>query len=85
MTYQAIETKYLGPTNCRGARVKARAQAGSVTVCWDNALDPFENHRAAAMALAKRWGWSGRWAAGGRPNDSGYVFVRVSGDESEAT
>lgn len=26
---QAIETKYLGPTNTRGSRIKASAQAGS--------------------------------------------------------
>lgn len=29
---QAIVTKFLGPTNYRGSRVKATCQAGSVTI-----------------------------------------------------
>ena len=29
---QAIEMQYLGPTNFRGARIKATAQAGSITI-----------------------------------------------------
>ena len=49
---QAIVTKYLGPTNNRCARVKATAQAGSVTISWDCALDVDANHDAAAIALA---------------------------------
>jgi hypothetical protein len=36
---QAIITKYLSATNHRGARVKASAQAGSLTVGWDDGLD----------------------------------------------
>jgi len=78
---QAIVTKYLGPTDYRGSRVKATAQAGSMTVPWDHALDPAENHRAAAFALAKRLGWARDpswrtdWHGGALPNDTGYAFV----------
>lgn len=36
---QAITTKYIGPTKHRGSRVVARAQAGEVTLAWDDALD----------------------------------------------
>ena len=36
--FQAIQVKYLGPTNYRGSRYKAIAAAGSVTVGADNAL-----------------------------------------------
>jgi hypothetical protein len=32
---QAIVTRYLGATDYRGARVKATAYAGSVTLPWD--------------------------------------------------
>lgn len=73
---QAIVTKYLGPTNHRGSRVKATAQAGSITVSWDHALSVEDNHKAAARALVTRWGWDGDWHGGATPDGGGYVFVR---------
>lgn len=60
--FQAIETRYLGPTNHRGARVKATAYAltmGSVTLSWDHALTSEHNHAVAACTLAVRLGWLG--------------------------
>lgn len=54
---QAIVTKYLGPTNLKGTRVKAACEAGQITVSWDHALNADENHDAAAHALAKKLGW----------------------------
>lgn len=56
--YQAITTKYLPATNHRGERVKATAQAGSVTVSWDYDLNTEANHKAAAQALADKMGWN---------------------------
>lgn len=79
---QAIATKYIGPTNFRGSRVKASAEAGSVTVSWDHALSIEENHRAAAMALVAKYGWAGNWAGGVLP-DGRHVYVctdRTFGD-----
>lgn len=73
---QYIKTKYLGPTNHRGARVKAVSSYGetSVTMPWDHALDSFDNHQAAAMALLSKVKWGGdRYFAGG--SNDGYVFV----------
>lgn len=79
---QAIVTKYLGPTNTRGARVKAKAYAGSVIVSWDDALGTDANHDAAARALADKLGWmSGhRLEGGGLPDSKGncYVLIAVS-------
>ncbi len=72
---QAITTKYIGPTDSRGARVKATAQAGSVTLSWDHALDTDDNHLAAAKALQKKYGWTGTLCGGGLPNGSGNVYV----------
>ena len=72
---QAIVTKYLRPTDCRGSRVKATAQAGSVTVEWDDALDADENHGRAAAALARKFGWKGRLIGGGLPSGTGNVYV----------
>jgi hypothetical protein len=72
---QAIQTEYLGPTNVRGSRVKATAQAGSITLNWDNALNPDRNHKAAALALATKLGWNyGIWHGGGLP-DAGMAWV----------
>lgn len=71
---QAITTKFLGPTNSRGSRVKATAQAGSVTINWDHGLNSQQNHCAAAQALAHKCGWEGRYVGGAMP-DGGYTFV----------
>ena len=84
---QAIETRYLGPTNTKDGRIKASAWAGSVTVPYDHELNTEDNHRAAAMALAakcakhaEQYGgksiWSeGTWTQGGNAKGTGYVFT----------
>lgn len=76
--YQAIETKYLGPTNTKGGRVKATADAGSITVEWDHALNIHDNHEAAARALLDKLDWASDCKAlhqGALPGDRGYCFV----------
>lgn len=77
---QSITTKYLGPTNHRGSRIKARTYTGrcSVTVQWEYGISASENHAAAAKALADLLGWSGDWVMG-ETDASGYVFVNVRG------
>lgn len=77
---QAIETKFLGPTNFRGSRIKATAQAGSVTVSYDHALNSDQNHEAAAIALCAKFGWAGRIYGGGKADGKGNVFVFDGGD-----
>lgn len=54
---QAIVTKFLGPTNNRGSRVKASAFAGSIIVSWDYSKGVDDNHYAAALALALKLEW----------------------------
>jgi hypothetical protein len=75
--FQAIETKFLGPTNFRGPRIVAKAEAGRIVVPWDHALNPAENHARAARALAVKLGWRGTYRGGSLPNS--YVFVRSTG------
>lgn len=75
--FQAIVTKFLGPTNARGSRVKATAAAGSVIVVWDHAVGVYENHAAAAQALIAKMEWEGEWVPGGMPDETGEVFVRI--------
>lgn len=51
----AIITKFLGPSNTRGARVKATMPSGkSVTISWDHAKDSDGNHAAAAAAALQK-------------------------------
>lgn len=71
----AIQTRYAGPTNYRGARVIARAQAGRIVVPWDHALNVEDNHLAAARAFAAKWCWAGTWHGGALVDGSGYAFV----------
>jgi hypothetical protein len=76
---QAIVTRYHGPGNVRGARVSARCEAGRLTLPWDHALNAEDNHRAAAEALARKFGWlpeGGRLAGGGLGN-AVYAWVLV--------
>lgn len=76
---QAIETRYLGPTNHRGSRVKASAQAGSVIIHWDDALNTDDNHEAAAMALCRKYGWKGSLIGGGNTRGDGNVYIILDG------
>jgi hypothetical protein len=54
---QAIQTRYLSPTNSRGARIKAWASAGSVTISYPYELSGQAVHRKAAEALTEKLGW----------------------------
>lgn len=77
---QAIITKYLGPTDHRGARIKAIADAGSVMVHWDHALNVEDNHQRAATALAEKFRWltnTTRLAGGGMPQQTPYAYCFV--------
>lgn len=55
---QAIQTKYMNPTNVRGSRIKAICGAGTIIVPYDSELDPLANHEAAAQALCDKLGWT---------------------------
>lgn len=74
---QAIITKFIGPTNYRGARVKATAEAGSVTIPWDHAQNPEDNHITAAKFLMQKFGWDKHNEILGGGYKNGYVFVMV--------
>jgi hypothetical protein len=73
---QSVETKYYGPTNTRGSRLRARAGAGSVSVPYDYALNLDGNHAAACEAFLRAKGWvpsqgegfRGKWVGGTLPN-----------------
>jgi hypothetical protein len=51
-----VSTKYLCPTDCRGARVKATTAGGStVTLPWDYGADELANHGNAAAAAVMKY------------------------------
>ena len=72
---QAIIVKYRGPTNTRGSRFVASAEAARITKPYDYALN---SEAAAARALAEKYGWAGTWVGGALPSGD-YAFVRVEG------
>lgn len=79
---KAIVTKYLGPSNFRGSRVKATAPDNpALTIGYDSALDSAGAHAQAAKALAERMHWAGLWV-GGAPPGSGYCFACLEGSFS---
>ena len=85
---QAITTKYFGPGPVKGSRVKATAQAGSITLDWDDALNYDRNHAAAAKALATKLGWTGPWVGGGLPGGAAgmaWVFAADNKDTFAVT
>lgn len=72
---QAIETVYKGPTDHRGSRIIAKAQAGRVTVPYDHGLSIEANHARAAFVLASKYKWTGYWHMGATASGAGYVAV----------
>ncbi|MCE2892016.1 MAG: hypothetical protein LW848_12970 [Hyphomonadaceae bacterium] len=78
---QVILTKYLGPTNTRGSRIKVTTFSGSIIVNWDHQFSQAENHTLAAHALIKKRGWDNlRFHGGLLPDDTGYAFVCIGKD-----
>ena len=75
--YRTILTRYLRPTNTKGARVKAQvigpAEISSFTIPWDHTCDALQNHECAAMQLLIRNAWPGTLTMGEMPK--GYVFL----------
>jgi hypothetical protein len=75
---QYIKTKYIHPTNHKGARIKATSSSGiSLVINYDYGLNADQLHSEAALRLAARLGWIGqKLAAAG--DDDGYIFVPVT-------
>lgn len=83
---QAIQTKYLGPTNNRPGRILAKCDAGKLVTSWDHDYDVQGNHELACAALRKtldrRNGGGSAWAcqfASGSLPDGSYAHVYVPG------
>lgn len=74
---QAIVTKYMGPTDTKGSRIKAKASGGSLYYNIDNRYTIEDNMNTAANLLVKKLNWNMNGcvlATGTLPNGDG-VFV----------
>ena len=71
---QAIQCRYIGPTDKRGARIKAWADAGSVTISYPHELSGQAVYRKAAQALADKFKWPHAYL-GAQLTNGDYVFV----------
>lgn len=74
---QAIVTKYLGPTNYRGSRVKVMCDAKTMTVSWSHEDNTDDNHDFAVRRLCAALGWCGTLVRGGLPLRMPFANVYV--------
>jgi hypothetical protein len=73
---QAIQTRYHGPSNTRGSRISAKADAGRISIPYPHELSGEACHRAAAEALCKKLGWDdAEKLVGGQLPNGDYAFV----------
>lgn len=73
---KAITTKFFGPTNFRGSRVKASDGDGQqITLGWEHALSSEENHDRAALALCAKMNWPGKLVRGWIKKGYVYCFI----------
>lgn len=79
-----IRTKYLGPTDTRGARIKAWSGETSVTIPYPYELNTEDAHVEAASKLADiLHGFDEErieYAVARSTQDDGYCFYRVERD-----
>ena len=70
-----IKTRFIGPTNHRGARIKATCQAGSVTIPYPYDLSSADVHWEGAKALIKKLNlqWGNQFTVGS--DNDGYYFI----------
>ena len=77
---KAIETKYIPASNVKGSRIKAYAEGVKpLTIGYPHeARNP---HAVAAVALAKRMGWTGTLVSGGKADQKGECFCFLGSDQ----
>jgi hypothetical protein len=86
---KAITTKYRAPTNTRSACIVATDNDGNTARLGYEAMTAHEfgepRHRAAAVLLSEKMGWSVDLVAGALGGTGNYVFVEVPRSTAPAT
>lgn len=76
---KSIFTKYIGPTDHRGSRVKAADRDGnSIIISYDVSVSSDEAHDKAFLALINKMGWHGEYVAGYLGKGRVYVDTTTS-------
>jgi len=79
---QAIQTKYIPCTDFKDNRYKAWIAGGSsITLTQADNLEPQDNHKRVAIALATKMGWKGVYQGGCLPNGN-YCWTISDTDSS---
>lgn len=75
---QTITCKYLGPTNSKGARIKASCEAKSITVSRNYGTNVEGDYMRAAKELKLAMGWPGKMVGGHTKDGMVFVFANDS-------
>lgn len=80
---KAIQTKYIGPTNTRGSRIRVKANGvASKLYDFSHADSIDQRHAKAAQAFITAHDWPGVWIAGGMPDETGSIYCGLDGSFS---
>ena len=80
---KCITTKYIGPTNYKGSRIKAVCDGGSVTIPYDYSLNIDQLHDRAAKYLMEKMGWDNLQIIGSGTDITNKVQHVIGRRESE--
>ena len=81
---KAIRTRFIGPSNVKGARVKADDGDGNtVTLSYDYALGADKTHKLACDALCAKMQWRGELQGGSFMGDMFWVFVQAAKESGQ--
>ena len=73
-----IETKYYGPTNTKGARIRAKCDNATRWFNWNYELTAGENHVKTAIWLADSLNWGTEVVTGSMNGNYYHVFKGIT-------
>lgn len=76
---QCITTRYLPPTNNRGARIKAECSAKSIVIPYPYEYEQDQAHRYAAIVLQTQLNWHNLQLVTGTDKSGNYQHVMIQG------
>lgn len=75
----ALTTRYMNPTNRRGARIRVQCGTSTMFVPYSYELNTHQSHAYAALQFVKKMGWSGELVMSTLNNSTiNYVFTFIS-------
>ena len=73
MAYKVVRTHFISPTTHRGSRIGVASLSTSKILDWNDQLDVFQNHQAAALTLCPYWTAEGLMS--GQMRDGSWVHM----------